>query len=229
MPLSQIPFYGGWLERGQQHDREDAQKMQQASRLMGLIQSAQQQQLAQQKHQAGLADSQREAAYRQALAGLPEGATEDDILRVARPYMGADKLGAMITSSRDRQAADRTRQAGIAATREAALSRLSLQAEGIQNAHEAKMRALDQSGANDAVKAAEVERHNRMKESFQAYAQRVAGEKLFWETGARVDAPASSNGGAPAIAGPQREQFVDIPASDRQAYEMARSGVAARW
>ena len=216
--LSSIPFYSGWLERGEQHQREDLGKLQQAQGLMAMIGQAQQQQQRQ-------AAAEREAAYR---AGLRPDMTPEEQVAHAANYSGPEAVMRVGTSHLDRMAADKTRQAGIAATREAAMARLSLQAEGIQRAHEAKMLALNQSGANDAVKAAEVERHNRMKESFQAYAQRVAGEKLFWETGARVDSPgASVNGGAPATAGPQREQFVDIPASDRQAYEMARSGVSA--
>ena len=36
MALKDIPFYGGWNERGQQHQQEDAQKMKQAAGLMNL-------------------------------------------------------------------------------------------------------------------------------------------------------------------------------------------------
>ena len=154
MALKDIPFYGGWNERGQQHQQEDAQKMQQASGLMGLIQAAQ-------KQQARQAAAQKAAQYEAASAALPADATEDQVLKATMPFMTADKRGEAIISSRDRQ----TRLAEAKALREDNMMRHLLAID--QRAEAERIRSEDRNLAAADREAASLRHDNLQRMSLQ--------------------------------------------------------------
>jgi hypothetical protein len=96
--LARIPGLAGYeAQRGLNEQRGQGQ-LQQATSLMQLLQAVQQQKQKQ-------AEWARQEQYRSGMSALPPDATEDDMLRVARPFQGPDQIGTQITASRDRKAA----------------------------------------------------------------------------------------------------------------------------
>lgn len=96
--------------------------MAQAGGVLNLLGLLQQQKL----REAQMGEMQRKAAQetemRNVLAKLPPDADHATVLGAIRPYMGANQLGTMLTSSADRQSRDRN-------TAQIAMARLAQQAQ----------------------------------------------------------------------------------------------------
>lgn len=170
--LAQIPGVGGYEAASQVGQQRTLGALQQTSSLMGIIEQARQRGAAQQ--------------YRNAISALPAGASEDQLLQAARPFMGPDALSRMLTSSQDRKSQ-------IAATREAAIARLAQAAKmGDQNF---QIRVQTAKTAQERAAA---------ENEWRQWRSQIEAERLKYDTGSSVPSfqlpPIESQG--PAAAAP---------------------------
>lgn len=96
--LGRVPFLAGYEGTTELNRQRQAGDLAQAGGLMQILQQIE----AQKAKRDAVA---RLEQYRTAMAGLPPDASEEDMLRTARPWQGADQIGQQITASRDRKAA----------------------------------------------------------------------------------------------------------------------------
>jgi hypothetical protein len=141
--LANIPGYSGYLAKQQYDQQQGMGELQQAGSLVALHQHLQ---------AAG-----KEGQFRAALAALGPDATQEQLAQVAAKFSSPDKVLSTQQSSLDRQAtAEATR-----ATREASLANAKASAEAT---HEARMSRL----SNEADRATETARHNKVMEQLAA-------------------------------------------------------------
>ena len=99
--LADIPFLSGYTQQNAINQQQGAQQLQQ----VGLLAQLQQQ----------MQKAAKEQQYRQAVSGLGENPTEEQLLGISRQFAGPGDLMKSITSSRDRkEARDQTRQTALA-------------------------------------------------------------------------------------------------------------------
>lgn len=141
----------------------------QASQAYGLMNLLQQGDMNRLKlKQAADADA-REREYRAAISGAT---TPEEQLAVASRFMGPDKLGTMIQGAQ-------TKQAQIAATKEAAMARLQQAAQQFQMNYEARLRTVRTQEERVALEQQRVAFEQQLKSE----AARLAGAQANYNFG----------------------------------------------
>lgn len=152
-----------------------------------------------------LQKQQTEAAFRQAMDGAK---TPEEQLAAAVKFGGSEAV---------MRHADR--QASVKATSEAAMARLQQQAQTATQNYQLGLQRVQNAQQRLALDTA-----------YKGYMARLSAEAAKYNTGATVEpfqAPEVAPTAQPAAPQQGPQMFVDVPESDRAAYNLARSGVPA--
>jgi hypothetical protein len=154
---------------------------------------------------------QQEAQFRAAMAAAK---TPEERVAVAVKFGGPQAI---------MQHADR--QATVKATKEATLARLAQQARDSDMKYDLAI----QNAKTAAEKFAWQRQKDMAKLALDEAARRMTGERLFYDTGARVETPSVTAGMAaqPAPAPMGGPLPTGVPETDRAAFEIARAGGSA--
>lgn len=199
------PGLSGYDYRRRQISEEGNDEIRRAGALQSLLINADKQRQVQEANM-------RTERMRGALASLQADATPDQVLAAVRPFADPDTILKATQASADRRATNES-------TKQIALQRLAQQASVAQMAHERALAAAQTQQERNA----EIARHNRVKETLDAEARAVAGQRLFYDTGLRtpgVQMPQAGPAAAPA--GAPQQDVVGFTGSDAEAIQRVR-------
>jgi hypothetical protein len=169
--VSRIPGQDAYEEQVSLNGQRTSQGIQQQGALMQMMAQMEGRQAKQQT-------LQREAKMREVVSRLPADATPDQIAAAVRPFASADDVLKAATSSADRRVT-------AAATKEAAIARLTQQAQQFDQNYQIRLRQ-----ATTAEERANVEaQYKQARLALDNAALRMTGERLHYDTGARVAVP----------------------------------------
>lgn len=171
-PLMNIPGLGGYLAQRQMNEEQGSGALQKALTLSGLIE---QQRMRQMQAQEAQRKASKLAEFEAARSALPANASMQDLLNLGLRHASEPKDVATIAE----------RQISHSANAEATRSRLAQQWAQFEIGVDLKIRAANRDDEKLAL-----ERHKaQIKQAMDQASMRMTGERLFYDTGAKVDVP----------------------------------------
>ena len=169
--LAGVPGLGGYLAQRQINEGQGMQQLQQAGTLQQIFAQA----AAQKEKQRKI---EQEQAFRQGLQALGPNPDPNALAAVAAQFSEPKDLLTTQQRSIDRQetnaATAATKEAALAAQKEAMQARLDQQKQNAEMVHEFRMASLK----TDADRAAETARHNRMMEGLQGQMAQLRSDQI---------------------------------------------------